>query len=141
MTNKYWEDEFNEYDFDDYKEIYVERERLRQENSVEWWIYIGVDVERHHLSKIGLTSGMLGTRATGTQNPFYSLYFAFKVKHGIGEARLKKLRMQLSLSLKKGINVSHIELLVENLSGLLYLLMRCKLRSNIFFAILPIFRT
>lgn len=91
MSIKNWEDEFDESDYDDHKSAYIERERLRQENSVEWWIYIGVDIERLHLSKIGLTSGSLGTRATGTQNTFYTLYFAFKVKHGIGRAKLKEI--------------------------------------------------
>src|SRR4051812_27992708 len=101
MANKNWEDEFDENDYDDYKAAHVERERLRQENSVEWWIYIGVDVERRHLSKIGLTSGKLGTRATGTQNTFYMLYFAFKVKHGIGEARLEAIEDAIIAELEK----------------------------------------
>lgn len=89
--NRNWEDDFNEDDFDDYKSAEVERERLRQENSTEWWIYIGVDTERDHEAKIGLTSGKLGTRASSAQNPRYTLIFAFKVKHGIGEPKLKEI--------------------------------------------------
>lgn len=35
------------------------------------------------MGKTGLTTGSLGTRASGSQNPFYSLLCAFKIKEGV----------------------------------------------------------
>lgn len=67
----------------DYKSEWLEDERLRQENSTENWIYIGVDTLRTDMAKIGLTTGSLGTRASGSQNPFYALLCAFKIKEGV----------------------------------------------------------
>ncbi len=67
----------------DHKSEWVESERLRQDNSTENWIYIGVDTQRNDMAKIGLTTGSLGTRASGSQNPFYTLLCAFKIKEGV----------------------------------------------------------
>ena len=64
----------------DYKTESLEQERLRQENSTENWIYIGTDIHRPKIAKIGLTTSLLGTRASGSQNPFYTLFCAFKIK-------------------------------------------------------------
>lgn len=75
----------------DYKTQWLEEEAQRQANSTEWWIYIGSDPERPHRAKIGLTSNGLRTRATATHDPGYGLFYAFKVKHGIGEATLKQI--------------------------------------------------
>ncbi|MFA0108501.1 GIY-YIG nuclease family protein [Vibrio breoganii] len=57
------------------------------------WIYIGFDVRFPHspLSKIGITKGKLGTRATGTQNPFYALLIAFKVKPQVSKKELERM--------------------------------------------------
>lgn len=89
--NKNWENGFNEDDYDDYKSAEVERERLEQANSTDWWIYIGLDIQRTNMAKIGLTSGDLGTRASSSQNPFFTLLCGFKVKDGIGPIKLKKI--------------------------------------------------
>lgn len=67
----------------DYKMEWLENERLRQEQSIVNWIYIGVDTRFSSMAKIGLTTGTLGTRASGSQNPFYSLFCAFKIKEGV----------------------------------------------------------
>ena len=89
--DKNWEDNFNEYDYDDHKAAWVAKQELRQSNSIEWWIYIGIDINRENMAKIGLTSGTLSTRATSTQNPFYTIYCAFKVKEGTNEVQLKQI--------------------------------------------------
>lgn len=49
----------------DYKTEKLEQEQIRQENSNENWIYIGTDTQRPNIAKIGLTTGKLGTRASG----------------------------------------------------------------------------
>lgn len=72
----------------DYKSEWVESERLRQQNSTENWIYIGVDTQRTNMAKIGLTTGSLGTRASGSQNPFYTLFCAFKIKEGVDSKKV-----------------------------------------------------
>lgn len=72
----------------DYKMDWVENERLRQDNSTINWIYIGVDTGREGIAKIGLTTGSLGTRSNGTQNPFYALLCAFKIKEGVNDDRV-----------------------------------------------------
>lgn len=68
---------------DDYKEAWVEQERSKQNDSTAGWIYIGIDTRHDDIVKIGLTAGLLGTRASGSQNPFYALLCAFKVKDGV----------------------------------------------------------
>ncbi|WP_318482265.1 GIY-YIG nuclease family protein [Photobacterium leiognathi] len=75
----------------DYKTEWVEQERLRQENSTENWIYIGTDTQRPNMAKIGLTTGLLGTRASGSQNPFYTLYCAFKIKDGVDSKKVSEI--------------------------------------------------
>lgn len=72
----------------DYKTEWLEQERLREESSAENWIYIGTDTQRPNMAKIGLTTGLLGTRASGTQNPFYTLYCAFKIKVGVDSKKV-----------------------------------------------------
>ncbi|MDN7999452.1 GIY-YIG nuclease family protein [Burkholderia multivorans] len=108
--NKNWRNEFNEYDYDDFKSSEVERERLRQENSVIGWIYIGVDTDRPGKSKIGLTSGELGTRASSAQNPDYTLFCAFKIKEGVGIARIKAIEDAIKKMLSQRYRrQSHVE--------------------------------
>ena len=81
--NRDLEDDFNWDDYDDYKHAWVERERLRQESSLTGWIYIGVDTRHDNIAKIGLTTGSPATRASSSQNPFFVLLCAFKVKDGV----------------------------------------------------------
>jgi len=76
---------------DDYKQAQVEQEQLRQERSTSGWIYIGVDVRQHSIAKIGYTGGSLGTRASGTQNPFYDLRYAFKIKEGVSDKTVRQI--------------------------------------------------
>lgn len=78
-----WEGYFDWNDYDDYKHAWVERERLRQENSTAGWIYVGVDTRHGNIAKIGLTTGSPATRASSSQNPFFALLCAFKVKDGV----------------------------------------------------------
>lgn len=72
----------------DHKTEWLENEKLRQEGSITNWIYIGVDTERVGMAKIGLTTGSLGTRSSGSQNPFYALLYAFKIKEGVAPSRV-----------------------------------------------------
>lgn len=89
--NKNWEDDFDPDNYDDYKSAEVERERLRQENSTDCWIYIGLDIRHNDEAKIGLTNGSLGTRASSSQNPYYTLLCAFKVKEGTDPTKLAEI--------------------------------------------------
>ncbi len=89
--NKNWEDEFDFNDHDDYKMAWCERERLRQGNSINGWIYIGLDTRFNNMAKIGLTTGKLGTRASGSQNPFYVLLCAFKIKEGVAPEKVAEI--------------------------------------------------
>ena len=91
MVNKGWEDDFDWDNYDDHKVGWCERERLKQENSISGWIYIGVDIRYNTMTKIGLTTGSLGTRASGSQNPFYALLCAFKIKEGITSAKVTEI--------------------------------------------------
>lgn len=89
--NRNWEDDFDFNDDDDYKMAWCERERLRQENSINGWIYVGLDTRYNNMAKIGLTIGQLGTRASGSQNPFYVLLCAFKIKEGVAPEEVAKI--------------------------------------------------
>nr|WP_313093224.1 GIY-YIG nuclease family protein [Moraxella sp. CTOTU48268] len=75
----------------DYKMQVLEDEYKRQYNSVKAWIYIGIDTDRMEMAKIGLTTGELQTRATSSQNPFYTLLVAFKVKVGIDSFQIAQI--------------------------------------------------
>lgn len=75
----------------DYKMELLEQESFRQESSTENWIYIGTDIQRPNMAKIGLTTGLLGTRASGSQNPFYTLYCAFKIKDGVNPKKVSAI--------------------------------------------------
>ena len=75
----------------DYKSEWVESKRLRQENSIDGWIYIGVDTRFDNMAKVGLTTGRLGTRASGSQNPSYALLCAFKIKEGVASKNIKEI--------------------------------------------------
>ncbi len=86
--NKNWEDDF---DYDDYKSGYVAKESLRQENSINGWIYIGVDTRDNNIAKIGLTTGALGTRASASQNPSYALLCAFKIRDGVTSDKVAEI--------------------------------------------------
>ena len=94
-----WEEEFSLYDYADYKMGYVEQERLRQQHSDHGWIYIGVDVRFNDMAKIGLTTGKPGTRASSSQNPFYTLLCAFKVKEGVSGKVFEQMEDDIKLML------------------------------------------
>lgn len=86
-----WGDDFDFNDHDDYKMTSCEWERLRQENSTNGWIYVGLDTRYDNMAKIGLTTGQLGTRASGSQNPFYALLCAFKIKEGVAPEKVSEI--------------------------------------------------
>jgi hypothetical protein len=69
-------------------------EQLRQDGSNKNWIYIGADVERGDMAKIGLTTGQLGTRASGTQNIYYTLFCAFKIKDAVTSQQVKTIETE-----------------------------------------------
>lgn len=75
----------------DYKSEWLEQEGQRQAESVTSWIYVGVDTRHPDEAKIGLTGGQLGTRASSPQNPYYTLFRAFKVKDGTSREKLKEI--------------------------------------------------
>lgn len=94
---------------DDYKMDYLENERRRQELSIVNWIYIGVDTRFGNMTKIGLTTGSLGTRASGSQNPFYSLLCAFKIKDGVEPRIVKHIEDSIiSLLSQKYFRINHV---------------------------------
>lgn len=97
--NSRWEDDFDPDAYDDYKMASVERERLRQEHSVNCWIYIGTDIRHNDMAKIGLTAGKLGTRASSSQNPYFTLLCAFKVKEGTSEFHLAEIERSVKAML------------------------------------------
>lgn len=68
-----------------------DEESFRQDNSKKNWIYIGVDTDRDGIAKIGLTTGGLGTRSSSSQNPYYAISCAFKIKKGITPDRVKEV--------------------------------------------------
>lgn len=105
--NRKWEEEFDPDEYDDYKSAEVERERLRQENSTDCWIYIGLDIRHNDEAKIGLTSGKLGTRASSSQNPYYTLLCAFKVREGTSPAKLAEIENSVKKMLAR--NYDRIE--------------------------------
>lgn len=78
-------------DMHDYENYLVEQREIREENSLDGWIYIGVDIRFDNIAKIGLTTGRLGTRASGSQNPFYALLCAFKIREGVNNRRISKI--------------------------------------------------
>lgn len=89
--NRKWEDDFDFSDYDDYKMASCERERLREENSISGWIYVGLDIRYTNMAKIGLTAGQLGTRASGSQNPFYALLCAFKIRERVAPEKIAEI--------------------------------------------------
>lgn len=91
MAKKTFEDDFDIDDFDDLKTGLLARDRRKEELSTEGWIYIGVDTLRPGMAKVGLTTGGLGTRASGSQNPFYTLLCAFKVRHDVSREKLHEI--------------------------------------------------
>jgi hypothetical protein len=99
--NRNWEDDFDLNDYDDLKVAYCEKERLRQENSINGWIYVGLDVRYNNMAKIGLTTGQLGTRASGSQNPFYALLCAFKIKEGVAPDKVAEIEGSVIYLLSK----------------------------------------
>lgn len=96
-----WADKFNPHDFDDYKDAYVEQQRLRQENSDVGWIYVGVCDSWPEMSKIGMTTGKLGTRSSSEQNPHYDVLCAFKVLEGTSGERIKEIEASTKAMLRR----------------------------------------
>ncbi|AVR17215.1 GIY-YIG nuclease family protein [Burkholderia sp. SIMBA_043] len=89
--NKNWRDEFNEHDYDDFKSSEVERERQRQENSDDGWIYIGVNTQNLNEAKVGKTKGQLTTRSSSTGNRHYTLLCAFKIREGVSSETIGEI--------------------------------------------------
>jgi hypothetical protein len=85
----------------DYKIEYLKNEHNRQFNSVDAWIYIGIDTDRLDRAKIGLTTGQLGTRATSSQNTSYTLLVAFKVKEGVNNYKIKEIERNVLKEVQK----------------------------------------
>ena len=87
--------------YDDYKMDWVEKQNRLQGESVEGWIYIGVSTNHPYIAKIGLTAGKLGTRASSSQNPFYTLLCAFKIKVGISQQIIYQIESTIISELSK----------------------------------------
>jgi hypothetical protein len=75
----------------DYKTDYLEREHNRQFNSIEAWIYVGIDTLKAGRFKIGLTTNGLNTRHTSSQNPDYTLLVGFKIKVDTTDSEIKEI--------------------------------------------------
>ena len=106
MVYRGWPEQHYDDVQDDFKSSQNELERLRQANSVTSWIYIGVDTQRPEEAKIGLTNNQLGTRASSPQNPYYTLYCAFKVKDGTSPQKLKEIES----AIKKMLTANYIQI-------------------------------
>ncbi|MES2018695.1 MAG: GIY-YIG nuclease family protein [Pseudomonadota bacterium] len=107
-VDRNWEAKFDADMFDDYKESWVEQERLRQQNSTICWIYIGIDTQRSGEIKVGKTTGELGTRASSTQNPYYTVFHAFKIKHQSTAATIASIEASVFDMLdKKYVRIKH----------------------------------
>lgn len=85
----------------DYKIDYLIEEQRYQRESADGWIYIGVDKCRDQIAKIGLTGGLASTRDSSSQNPFYTLFCAFKVKAGIDPCVLRQIESAAKEFLKR----------------------------------------
>jgi hypothetical protein len=109
-VDKNWEDNFDPDAYDDYKQAWVARESLRQENSVVGWIYVGMWTEQNDRAKVGLTTGTLGTRASSSQNPFYTLLCAFKVKDGVSSSKIHEIEQSVIRKLAQHYQrINHVE--------------------------------
>lgn len=107
--NRNLEDNFDFNDHDDYKMAWCEQERLRQENSINGWIYVGLDTRYDNMAKIGLTTGQLGTRASGSQNPFYALLCAFKIREGVAAVKVSEIEVNIINHLSQYyVRISHV---------------------------------
>ncbi|GAA0319198.1 GIY-YIG nuclease family protein [Psychrobacter aestuarii] len=83
MNSEWWEDN-HEFELQ-------YRETLRQMESNESWIYIGVDIRYDNMAKIGLTTKALASRASSSQNPYYTLLCGFKIKEGVEAKKIHKI--------------------------------------------------
>lgn len=89
--DKHWEDKFDPDEFDDYKMAFLEKERLRQANSANGWIYVGLDDRSQDRAKVGLTKNGLATRASSSHNPDYLPYCGFKIKEGVPPETIRQI--------------------------------------------------
>ncbi|MGC9661198.1 hypothetical protein BFR77_00160 [Acinetobacter pittii] len=85
----------------DYEIQYIERKRREEFNSTENWIYIGIDTDRPTMFKVGLTTHKLSSRHSSSQNPFYTLLVAFKVKIGISGTKVKEIETAVLREISK----------------------------------------
>lgn len=99
--DKYREDKFDPDDFDDYKMAWVEKERLRQENSENGWIYVGMDSRSDDRAKVGLTKNGLATRASSSHNPDYMPYCGFKIKEGVSREAIRRIEAETICELER----------------------------------------
>mgnify|MGYP001185478653 FL=1 len=74
------DDDDDLYEGRDYKMAWQRRNLRYQEASLENWIYVGVDVGRPGVSKVGKTTGEMNTRSYGSQNPWFAIKYAFKLR-------------------------------------------------------------
>jgi len=73
----------------------IEAKYREELSSTQNWIYIGIDTARTNTFKIGLTTRELNTRHSSSQNPFYTLLVAFKVKINIEKNKVKEIEQAL----------------------------------------------
>ncbi|MGF1735365.1 GIY-YIG nuclease family protein [Photobacterium satsumensis] len=85
-------DEFlSNYQYRDYTVDAVMDETLRNIDSRENWIYIGVDTEKRGRAKIGMTTNGLETRGRCASNPDYLICYAFKLKANVKKEKVKEI--------------------------------------------------
>lgn len=92
----------------DYKLEYLENRSRRESNSITNWIYVGIDTRikydqylNFNMAKIGLTTGELSTRASSSQNPYYTILKAFKVMYDVDHKTLSNIESGILEKLSK----------------------------------------
>ena len=81
--------------FADYKMEFSHAQAVKNFESVNGWIYIGLDNSVSDRAKVGLTTGDLGSRSYSSGNPDYFLFCAFKCRHDITEDQLRSIEKDL----------------------------------------------
>lgn len=95
-------------DMHDYENYLVQQRERREENSLDGWIYIGMDIRFDDIAKIGLTTGRLGTRASSSQNPFYALLCAFKIRETTSNQKISEIeRSAISFLNQYYVRIDH----------------------------------
>lgn len=92
----------------DYKLEQLEWGTQRNFESIDKWLYLGVDNLDVNFAKIGITMGDLASRSYSSSRPSYYLFCAFKCKYNISQQDLKRIEEDV---------LSRIDYLYRNSNG------------------------